>query len=87
MERFQGTAYRFNGDIQAADMDRFCYLGEAEKRCMKKLYEEMGLSARSYHRIRKVARTIADLQGEDRIRTEHLLEAAMYRPAQEVWKT
>ena len=87
MERFQGTAYRFNGDIQAADMDRFCYLGEAEKRCMKKLYEEMGLSARSYHRIRKVARTIADLQGEEHIRTEHLLEAAMYRPAQEVWKT
>ena len=85
-ERFQGTAYRFNGDIQAADMDRFCYLGEVEKRCMKKIYEEMGLSARSYHRIRKVARTIADLGGEDHIRTEHLLEAAMYRPAQEVWK-
>jgi len=46
----------------------------------------MGLSARSYHRICKVARTIADLAGEERIRTEHLLEAAMFRPAQEIWK-
>ena len=84
-QRFEGTSYRFNGDVQAADMDRFCTLGDAEKRCMEKLYEEMELSARSYHRIRKVARTIADLAGEEHIRTEHLLEAAMFRPAQEIW--
>lgn len=85
-ERFQGTGYRFNGDIQVADMDRYCPLGKAEMKCMEKLYGEMGLSARSYHRIRKVARTIADLAGEERIKTEHLLEAAMYRPAQEIWR-
>ena len=85
-ERFHRAKYRFNGDIQAADIDKYCILGEAEKKCMEKLYEEMGLSARSYHRIRKVARTIADLAGEERIRTEHLLEAAMYRPVQEIWK-
>ncbi len=85
-ERFRGTNYRFNGDVQAADVDKYCTLGEAEKKCMEKLYGEMGLSARSYHRIRKVARTIADLAGEERIRTEHLLEAAMYRPVQEIWK-
>lgn len=85
-ERFRGTQYRFNGDVQASDMERFCALGENEKRCMEKLYHEMGLSARSYHRILKVARTIADLAGEERIQTQHLLEAAMFRPAQEVWK-
>ena len=85
-KRFHGKRYRFNGDIQAADMDEFCSLGQEEMRCMEKLYHELGLSARSYHRIRKVARTIADLEGEERIRTPHLLEAAMYRPAQEVWK-
>lgn len=84
--RFAGTKYRFNGDIQAADMDRYCPLGEEEKRYMEKIYREMGLSARSYHRIRKVARTIADLQGEEEIKKEHLLEAVMYRPAQEYWK-
>ena len=85
-ERFRGTEYRFNGDVQAADMDRFCFLGREEKQCMEKIYDEMGLSARSYHRIRKVARTIADLSGEERIRVEHLLEATTYRPAQEVWR-
>ena len=85
-ERFRGSKYRFNGDIQAADIDRYCEIGEKEMRCMEKLYEELELSARSYHRIRKVARTIADLAGEEKIRTEHLLEAAMYRPAQEIWK-
>ncbi len=85
-ERFRHTKYRFNGDVQAADMERFCALGPVEKRCMEKVYSEMGLSARSYHRILKVARTIADLAGEERIRAEHLLEAAMYRPSQEIWK-
>lgn len=85
-ERFQGGNYRFNGDIQAADIDKYCPLGDEELRYMEKLYEELGLSARSYHRIRKVARTIADLAGEEKIRTEHLLEAAMYRPAQEIWR-
>lgn len=86
-ERFHGCGYRFNGDIQAADMDRFCPLGEGEMRFMERMYEEMKLSARSYHRILKVARTIADLAGEESIREEHLLEAAMYRPRQEVWKS
>ena len=85
-ERYAGTSYRFNGDVQAADMDKFCPLGEKEKKYMEKIYTQMGLSARSYHRIRKVARTIADLAGEERITREHLLEAVMYRPAQEYWK-
>ena len=84
--RYEGTPYQFNGDVRAADVDRFCALGTEEKKCMEKLYNEMGLSARSYHRIRKVARTIADLAGEERIRTEHLLEAAMFRPGQEIWR-
>lgn len=84
--RFQGSRYRFNGDVEAADVDRYCELGEEELRCMERLYQELGLSARSYHRIRKVARTIADLEGEERIRTPHLLEAANYRPVQEVWR-
>lgn len=85
-ERYRGTKYRFNGDIQAADMDRFCGLDQAERRYMEDVYTKMGLSARSYHRVRKVARTIADLAGEERIREEHLLEAILFRPAQEYWK-
>ncbi len=85
-ERFQGMEYRFNGDVRAADIDRFCPLEKEDRRFMEETYAKMGLSARSYHRVRKVARTIADLAGEERIRREHLLEAVLFRPAQEYWK-
>ena len=84
-ERFLGTPYRFNADIDVADMERFCHLGKKEHRCMEELYHSLGLSLRSYHRILKVARTIADLEAAEKIEMEHLLEAASYRPAQEYW--
>ncbi len=81
-ERFDGTDYRFNADIRAEDVERFCPLGAGEKRVMERLYECLQLNARVYHRILKVARTVADLAGEERIREEHLLEAAAYRPGE-----
>lgn len=84
-ERFEGTECRFNGDIDGANIDRYCGLGEEEQKLMEQLYQSMQLSARAYHRILKVARTIADLAGEERIGTEHLLEASFYRPSMEYW--
>ncbi len=80
-ERYEGSGYRFNGDVKAADLERFCFLGKAEKACMKKIYENLNISARAYHRILKVARTIADLADAEEIREEHLLEAACFRPS------
>lgn len=82
-ERYRGTGYRFNADVQAADIACYCALGEAEQRTMEQLYHALHLSARAYHRIHRVARTIADLAGEERIREEHLLEAAAYRRPEE----
>ena len=84
-QRFAGTGYRFNGDIASADVEKYCVLGRVEQRCMKNLYQTMKFSARVYHRILKVARTIADLENVENIREEHLLEAACYRPAKEYW--
>lgn len=84
-QRYTDTMYRFNADIDVSDIERFCPLGEEEQACMEQLYYSMQLSARAYHRIMKVARTIADLEAADRISTEHLLEAAFYRPALEYW--
>lgn len=81
-ERFRNTEYRFNSDIQAKDMDEFCYLGKAESACIQKMYQSLNLSARSYHRIIKVARTIADLEESKEIQEKHLLEAGMYRPGE-----
>lgn len=83
LQRFTGTGYHFNADVAAADMERFCCLGDAQRRLMEEIYETMGLTARAYHRIRKVARTIADLEQEESIREEHLLEAVCYRPTLE----
>ena len=85
-ERFEGTKYRFNGDIEAADMEKYCTLGEKEQQYVEQLYRSLNLSARAYHRILKVARTIADLAETAEIGVEHLLEASFYRPAQEYWR-
>jgi len=52
---------------------------------MERLYGSLQLSARAYHRILRVARTIADLDGAERIETGHLMEAAFYRPSLEYW--
>lgn len=84
-ERFRSTEYRFNGDMKAADVERFCSLGKEEKAYMEQIYRKLNLSARAYHRTLKVARTIADLAGAREIGVEHLLEAVCFRPAQDYW--
>ncbi len=83
--RFLETDYRFNSDMKPTDMERFCPLGSKERKRMEQIHRKLDLSARTYHRILKVARTIADLAGEEEIAEEHLLEAACFRPAAEYW--
>lgn len=83
--RFEGSAYRFNGDIEVSAMERYCSLGEEQQRCMEQLYASLQLSARAYHRILRVARTIADLEGAKEIEVPHLMEASFYRPSMEYW--
>lgn len=78
-ERFAGTRLKFNSDMKAADVECFCSLGEQESRFMEQMFSAMKLSARGYHRILKVARTIADLEKCETIREEHLAEAICYR--------
>ena len=78
-ERYRGTVYRFNSDLDAEAIHRYCALEEDCSKMMSNIYESLHLTARSYHRILKTARTIADLAGESVIRTEHLAEAVSYR--------
>ena len=62
------------------ELDRFCALDGACQRLMKGAFDRMGLTARSYDRILRVARTIADLDGSETIQAPHLAEALQYRP-------
>ena len=78
-KRFQGTGIFTNSDMGAREMERFCPLTDECKSLLEGIIERLGLSARAYTRIIKIARTIADLEGVDDIRPEHLAEAASYR--------
>lgn len=79
VKRFAGTGLTFNGDMGPAQVRKYCPLGEAEKGMMEQLFQTMHLSARAYHKIIKVARTIADLEACKGIERRHLAEAVCYR--------
>ncbi len=68
-----------NHALSVKEIERYCKLHESDKKLLKNAIEKLQLSARSYHRILKVARTIADLNGSDTIETPHLSEAIGYR--------
>jgi magnesium chelatase family protein len=77
--RYRGTRYRFNAELGSSDIKHYCKLGSNEQQLMEQVFASLDLSARAYHKIIKVARTIADLYGSDDISTEHLGEAVCYR--------
>ena len=77
--RFRGRAAAANARMGPLEMSEFCVLDEAGTALMRSAYDSMGLTARSYDRILRVARTIADLDGSDQITVPHLAEAIQYR--------
>lgn len=76
--RYRKAGFRFNADLGAGDVENYCILGEKEQKMMQHMFRTMDLSARAYHRMIKVARTIADVEESDEIREEHIAEAACY---------
>ena len=81
-ERFAGlnNGVMTNADMRVAEVRQFCELDEAGQQLVKAAMSQLQLSARAYHRILKLARTIADLTGEENIQSSHLAEALQYRP-------
>jgi len=69
----------YNAQLTPKLMETYCPLGPAEENLMEKVYTKMKLSARGYHRLLKLARTIADLDGSEAIQIGHLTEAIQYR--------
>lgn len=80
--RYKGTGIRFNSQLSAAVLEKYCLLDADEEAWMRKIYEQKKLTARAYHRMMKVARTIADLDGSEKIEMRHLYEAVFYRPSE-----
>lgn len=79
LERYKGLNITCNSELTPELIKKYCQLGEAEKQMLNNICTKMDLSARAYHRTLKVARTIADIEGSERIRNEHLTEAVCYR--------
>ena len=82
-ERYQGLGFATNACLDMKHIEGYCILGSREQVLMKQAYEHLGLSARTYHKVLLVARTIADLEGSERIEERHLQEALGYRTMDE----
>jgi magnesium chelatase family protein len=72
-----------NADMGLEQIRKFCPLDSSSKSILNSAMQQMNLSARSYHRVLKLARTIADLSGEENITPTHLAEALQYRPKEQ----
>ncbi|WP_305264165.1 hypothetical protein [Nitrosomonas sp.] len=68
-----------NNRRSVKEIDKFCALDTASENLLKQAISHLNLSARAYHRILKVARTIADLSGAEKISNQHIAEAIQYR--------
>jgi magnesium chelatase family protein len=78
--RFDGTTLLTNADMGPKELRQHAALDADGEALLGAAVRQMALSARAYHRVLKLARTIADLAGEERVSTAHVAEALQYRP-------
>lgn len=86
-ERFDGRGYLYNSQMTVEDTGKFCMLDEKSRSEMAGKYEEYHLSARTYYKVLKTARTIADMEGSESVLWEHVEEALFFRnPDKKYWR-
>lgn len=78
-ERYRGEQFSCNSQIPSVRIQEFCGLCKAQEDEMERMYRKLNLTARSYHKLLKVARTLADMEQEPQIADRHLQEALCYR--------
>ena len=78
--RFAGTKLACNAEMTPAEVRKFCQVEESAQSLLKTAMKQLYLSARAFHRILKLARTVADLEDSGIIKTHHVAEAIQYRP-------
>jgi magnesium chelatase family protein len=79
-QRFHGTKLSCNAEMTPAEVREFCQAEDSARSLLKAAMKQLYLSARAFHRILKLARTIADLENGEIIQAHHLAEAIQYRP-------
>lgn len=78
-KRYANEGIYFNSQLSASQTEKYCRLGKAEGELIKAAFDRLNFSARAYHKLLKLARTIADLDGEESINVRHLAEAIQLR--------
>ena len=78
-ERYKEDGIFSNADLTPRLLEKYCKLDDESRKLLKDAFGKLGLSARAHGRILKVARTIADLAGEENIKKQHIAEAIQYR--------
>lgn len=78
-ERYKNEGIQFNGELKGSQIEKFCQLDKEGKNLLQMAFEHMPFSARAYHRLLKVARTIADMDYCEAIKKHHIGEALSYR--------
>ncbi|MDP4089764.1 MAG: ATP-binding protein, partial [Bacillota bacterium] len=79
LERFKGSSILRNADMNGEELKKFCHMGRDAKRNLEKYFYRFPFSMRTYNRILKISRTIADLEGSETIKVSHVMEAINYR--------
>ena len=83
-ERLRGTALVCNADMTPLEVREYCQVEEAAQSLLQAAMRQLALSARGFHRILKLSRTIADLAGAETIAANHIAEALQYRPREQM---
>ena len=79
-QRFQGTSLACNAEMTPTEVREYCQTEESAQSLLKAAMKQLYLSARAFHRILKIGRTLADLESTDIIKANHIAEAIQYRP-------
>lgn len=83
LKRFKGLKITSNAEMNNKQLKQFCNLDQQSILLLKQAISKLNLSARAFHRVIKLARTIADLEGSVKIKSNHVAESLQYRPQTE----
>ncbi len=85
-QRFKGTKIKSNSEMPRRLIEKFCVLNESSKKILKMSMDKLGMSARAYDKILRIARTIADIDSRETIMDEDIMEALQYRSVDRIFK-